>query len=122
MKFLVVDDSSMIRRLIKTHLSLAGFNEVIEAVNGKEAVNAAKGQPVDLILMDWNMPELSGLEAVQAIRAGGDQTPIIMVTTESEKQRVVLAVKAGVNDYLVKPFSFETLIEKIRKLLPKEPA
>ncbi len=121
MKVLVVDDSSMIRRIIKNNLSQAGYGDIIEAVNGKEAVAAARSQEVKLILMDWNMPEVNGLEAVQAIRSGGIQTPIIMVTTEAEKQRVVQAVKAGINDYLVKPFTPEALVERVRKHLPLTP-
>lgn len=115
MKVLVVDDSSMIRRLIKNTLAQSGFDQVLEATNGREAVATAKAEELSLVLMDWNMPEVTGLEAVQAIRASGNQVPIVMVTTEAEKARVVTAVQAGINDYLVKPFTPETLIERVEK-------
>ncbi len=115
MKVLVVDDSSMIRRLIKNTLTQSGFEDVLEATNGREAVTAVKNESPDLVLMDWNMPEVTGLEAVQAIRASGNAVPIVMVTTEAEKQRVVSAVQAGVNDYLVKPFTPDALIERVKK-------
>jgi two-component system chemotaxis response regulator CheY len=115
MKVLVVDDSSMIRRLIKNNLSQAGYDDVLEAANGEEAVEHSKDSGVGLILMDWNMPKVTGLEAVQAIRASGNKTPIVMVTTESEKGHVVEAIKAGINDYLVKPFTAEALIERVKK-------
>ncbi len=116
MKVLVVDDSSMIRRLIKNALSQAGFDNVSEATNGQEAVDATRDTPdFGLILMDWNMPKVTGLEAVKAIRSAGNDTPIIMVTTEAEKSRVVEAIKAGINDYLVKPFTPDQLIERINK-------
>ena len=115
MKVLVVDDSSMIRRLIKNTLTQSGYEEVLEATNGREAVNSTMAEQPDLILMDWNMPEVTGLEAVQAIRASGNKVPIVMVTTETEKQRVVQAVQAGINDYLVKPFTPEALIERVKK-------
>ena len=115
MKVLVVDDSSMIRRLIKGMLEKSGFTDIVEATNGKEAVATARSESLGLILMDWNMPEVTGLEAVQSIRAAGNQVPIVMVTTEAEKQRVVTAVQAGINDYLVKPFTPEALIERVKK-------
>jgi two-component system chemotaxis response regulator CheY len=117
MKVLVVDDSSMIRRLIKNSLATAGVQDIIEAANGQEAVDSTKEQQPDLILMDWNMPKVTGLEAVQAIRASGNQVPIVMVTTEAEKSRVVEAIKAGINDYLVKPFTAEQLVQRLNKFV-----
>lgn len=116
MKVLVVDDSSMIRRLIKNALTQAGFSQISEATNGQEAVDQTREtSDFGLILMDWNMPKVTGLEAVKAIRSSGNQTPIIMVTTEAEKSRVVEAIKAGINDYLVKPFTPDQLVERINK-------
>ena len=117
MKVLVVDDSSMIRRLIKNTLAQSGYDQVVEATNGREAVAMAKTEKLSLVLMDWNMPEVTGLEAVQAIRASGNEVPIVMVTTEAEKQRIVAAVQAGINDYLVKPFTPEALIDRVKKFV-----
>jgi len=115
MKILIVDDSSTMRRIIIKVLSGLGFTDVVEAADGAKAVKAAEDTQITLILMDWNMPELAGIDAVRQIRAKGSKTPIVMVTTEAEKRRVVEAIQAGINDYLVKPFTPEQLQEKIRK-------
>ena len=115
MKILVADDSSTMRRIIIKVLNDLGFADVVEAPNGAEAVKAANDAQVGLILMDWNMPELAGIDAVRQIRAKGNKTAIVMVTTEAEKRRVIEAIQAGINDYLVKPFTPEQLQEKIRK-------
>lgn len=118
MKALVVDDSLTIRRIVIKALDLAGITDVAEACNGAEAVTAAQGGGFDLILMDWNMPQMSGIEALAKLRAGGCKTPIIMVTTEAEKTRVIEAIKTGANDYLIKPFAPEQLAEKVKRLSP----
>lgn len=118
MKALVVDDSMTIRRIVIKSLELVGIREVVEASNGAEAVQAAAQQPFDVILMDWNMPQLTGVEALAQIRASGCRTPVIMVTTEAEKSRVIEAIRTGANDYLIKPFSPAQLAEKIRRILP----
>ena len=116
MKILIVDDSKTMRIIIKGALSKGGYGEILEAENGKKAVSAVMDNAdIDVILMDWNMPEMSGLDAVKAIRAGGHTSPILMVTTEAEKHRIVEAIQAGVNDYLVKPFTPDALIEKVKK-------
>jgi two-component system chemotaxis response regulator CheY len=115
MRILVVDDSSTMRRIIIKVLSGLGFTDVVEAADGAKAVKAAEDTQISLMLMDWNMPELAGIDAVRQIRAKGNKTPIVMVTTEAEKRRVVEAIQAGINDYLVKPFTPEQLQEKIRK-------
>jgi two-component system chemotaxis response regulator CheY len=115
MKVLIADDSMTIRRIITKVLAGLGLPEVVEAVNGSEAVTAAADPAVRLILMDWNMPVMSGMEAVKAIRASGNRTPIIMVTTEAEKSRVIEAVQSGCNDYLVKPFTPDALGQRIKK-------
>ncbi len=114
MKALVVDDSMTIRRIVIKALNLAGITEAQEATNGQEAVKATAGQSFDVILLDWNMPQMSGIEALRAIRAAGNKSPVIMVTTEAEKSRVIEAIKAGANDYLIKPFAPEQLAEKVR--------
>jgi len=114
MKILIADDSSTMRRIVVKVLNDLGFKDTIEAGDGAQAVKAATAD-VGLILMDWNMPELAGIDAVRQIRAAGNKTPIVMVTTEAEKRRVIEAIQAGINDYLVKPFTPEQLKEKIQK-------
>jgi two-component system chemotaxis response regulator CheY len=118
MKVLVVDDSVTMRRIIRNVLGQVGCGEVAEACNGLEAVTAAADKDIKLILMDWNMPEMSGLQAVGAIRKSGNTTPIVMVTTEAEKRRVIEAIQAGCNDYLIKPFTPDALAAKIAKHVP----
>jgi two-component system chemotaxis response regulator CheY len=119
MKIVVADDSSTMRRIIAKVLEQVGEAEMVEAANGTEAVKAAEDPGVGLILMDWNMPELSGIDAVRQIRGKGNKVPIIMVTTEAEKRRVMEAIQAGINDYLVKPFTPDQLAEKIKKVSGK---
>lgn len=119
MKALVVDDSMTIRRIVIKALAMVGVAEAAEAADGSEAVSAIEsGQQFDVILMDWNMPRMSGIEALRAIRAKGVRTPVIMVTTEAEKSRVVEAIKTGANDYLIKPFAPDQLAAKVRNVLP----
>ncbi len=113
---LVVDDSSTMRKIIIRSLQAVGVPDVVEAKDGAEAVDRFKEGGIDLILTDWNMPNKSGLEVVQEIRAINTQIPIVMITTEAEKRRVVEAIQAGVSDYLVKPFDSDTLREKLSKL------
>ena len=120
MKALVVDDSSVMRKVVIGALSRADITEVDQAADGVEAVNAIKkSDDYDLILMDWNMPNMLGIDAVKAIRELGSTTPIIMVTTEAEKGRVVEALKAGANNYIIKPFEPATIVEKIKGVLEK---
>ena len=114
MKVLVVDDSSVMRRIVINALASGGISEVVQAGDGEEAVAQAMAEPYDLVLMDWNMPNMRGIDAVRAIRAQGLTVPVIMVTTEAEKSRVLEALKAGANNYVVKPFEPATLLEKIR--------
>ena len=123
MKILVVDDSLTMRKIIVNSLTRLGFKEVVEADNGKKAFETlSNGGGADLILTDWNMPEMSGLELIQAVRGSGNEvlkkTPVLMITTNSAKEEVVEALKAGVNNYLVKPFTPETLKEKILAVIP----
>lgn len=118
MKALVVDDSTTIRRIVVKALGEIGVKECVEAGDGDDAVTLSQGTTFDIILMDWNMPKMSGLDAVKAIRATGNKTPIIMVTTEAEKTRVIEAIRAGVNDYLIKPFTPQQLAEKVKTTVP----
>ena len=114
MKALVVDDSMTIRRIIIKALGIVGINETVEAANGVEAVEAAKDGDIGLVLLDWNMPKMNGMDALKTLRAAGNKVPIIMVTTEAEKTRVIEAIKAGANDYLIKPFTPEQLAAKVK--------
>jgi two-component system chemotaxis response regulator CheY len=115
MKVLVVDDSSTMRRIIINTLKSAGYPDVDEAGDGAEALGKVDG--VGLILTDWNMPVMDGLTFVKEVRGKGITTPIIMVTTEGAKNEVLEALKNGVNDYIVKPFTKPVMVEKITKVL-----
>ena len=117
MKVLVADDSGIMRKIIIRSLNSVGVTDIVEAANGKEAIDKFKETPVDLILTDWNMPEKSGLDVVVEIRATGSQVPIIMVTTEAQKGQVISAIQAGVNDYLTKPFEADDLRAKLDKFV-----
>lgn len=119
MKALVVDDSAVMRKILIGALGQAGITEVGEAADGRLAVAAAGAGDYGLILMDWNMPNMLGIDAVKAIRAAGQTMPIIMVTTEAEKLRVIEALKAGANNYIVKPFKPETVATKVQETLAK---
>jgi two-component system, chemotaxis family, chemotaxis protein CheY len=115
MRALVVDDSKALRMLMRNILKGLGF-EIFEAGHGKEALDrlAAIGN-IDLALVDWNMPEMNGLDFVKALRSDAtkDDIKIIMVTTETEMPRMVAALEAGANEYLMKPFTKDALIEKL---------
>ncbi len=117
MKALVVDDSLTIRRIVIKALGLVGITDVHEAADGAEALKATQEQDFDLILLDWNMPKLTGIETLRALRQAGKKTPVIMVTTEAEKSRVIEAIKTGANDYLIKPFSPDQLAAKVRNIV-----
>ena len=119
MRFLVVDDSSTMRRIIINTLNKLGYTECREAGNGKEGLDALSANPVDIVITDWNMPEMSGVEFVRAVRSN-DATkpmPVLMVTTNAAEGDIVEALKAGVNNYVVKPFTPATIKEKIEAVL-----
>lgn len=117
MKVLVVDDSVVMRKVLIGALEQGGMTDVGEAADGDEAIEAVMSDNYGMVLMDWNMPGITGLDAVKAIRDGGNQVPIIMVTTEAEKARIIDALKAGANSYIVKPFKPDTIIAKIQDVL-----
>ncbi len=119
MKALVVDDSAVMRKVLIGALSRTNISDVDQAADGLEAVSAVKKGQYDLILMDWNMPNMLGIDAVREIRAAGCKTPIIMVTTEAERCRVIDALKAGANNYVIKPFEPTTIVAKIEEVLAK---
>nr|WP_274379376.1 chemotaxis response regulator CheY [Campylobacter sp. MIT 19-121] len=119
-KLLVVDDSSTMRRIIKNTLEKLGHSEVLEAEHGVEAWDLlSKNDDVKVVITDWNMPEMNGLDLVKKIRAEKkyEDMPIIMVTTEGGKAEVITALKAGVNNYIVKPFTPQILKEKLEDVL-----
>lgn len=121
MKILLVDDSKTMRNIQKKVLEGLGPTEFAEAGDGLEALSAIAATPsgFNLILVDWNMPNMDGHTFVTRVRANDKKTPMIMCTTEAEKTRVVEALKAGVNNYVVKPFTPEVLLEKVKTTLEK---
>ena len=122
MKILLVDDSRTIRNIQKNVLAQLGYTDVAEAGNGVEALaRISEGRP-DLVLIDWNMPTMDGITLVRKIRETDKVLPLVMCTTEAEKTRVVEAIRAGVNNYVVKPFTAETLAEKISATVAKTTA
>ena len=116
---ITVDDSSTMRRIIKNTLQKLGFETILEAGNGLEALEVMSKNKVDMIVTDWNMPEMDGLTFVKAVRAKEEykDLPILMITTEAAKEDILTALRSGVNNYVVKPFTPETLQEKVFKLL-----
>jgi two-component system chemotaxis response regulator CheY len=114
-KVLVADDSGTMRKIIIRSLNAVGISSVVEASDGSQAVALFKPGTFDLLLTDWNMPGKTGPEVVKEVRAQDAKIPIIMITTEAERGRVIQAIQAGVTDYLVKPFTPEALREKLEK-------
>lgn len=117
MKALVVDDSAVMRKVLIGGLARAGITDVMQAADGREAVEAVREHDFDLVLLDWNMPVMLGIDALRIIRAEGKRMPIIIVTTEAEKSRVMEALKAGATNYIIKPFEPTTFVAKIRGAL-----
>lgn len=119
LRILAVDDSPTMRRIIINTLKRAGYNDIKEASDGKDALAKLKLDEYDFVITDWNMPEMDGLTFVSTLRATEQYKtlPILMVTTRSVKEDIVQALKAGVNNYIVKPFTPETLKEKIEQIL-----
>jgi two-component system, chemotaxis family, chemotaxis protein CheY len=120
-KILVVDDFATMRKVIRNLLKQVGYDNIVEAEDGVTALRVLKSQKVDLIVSDWNMPNMTGLELLKAVRADEDlkPTPFLMVTAEALQDNVIAAVKAGVSNYIVKPFTAEVLNDKIKKILEK---
>jgi two-component system, chemotaxis family, chemotaxis protein CheY len=118
-KILVVDDFATMRKVVRNLLKQGGYDDIVEAEDGVMALKALKSQKIDFVVSDWNMPNMSGLELLKAVRADAElaKTPFLMVTAEALQDNVVAAVKAGVNNYIVKPFTAEVLNEKIKKII-----
>jgi two-component system chemotaxis response regulator CheY len=114
-RVLIVDDAATMRKIILRLLAAMGPFEVIEAADGDDALSLFQASRFDLVLTNWNMPGRDGLSLVREIRRVNRSVPVIMVTTESEKSRVLQAIEAGVSDYIVKPFTADTLQQKVRR-------
>jgi len=121
MKILVVDDMSTMRRIVKNILKQLGFSNMEEAENGQEALQKLRAEPFGFVVSDWNMPVMPGIEMLRAIRADEKlkHIPVLMVTAEAQKENLIEAIQAGVNNYVVKPFTAETMQEKINKIFSK---
>jgi len=118
-RLLVVDDSSTMRRIVKNSLKSVGYDNVVEAENGEGALARLQAEKVDLVVTDWNMPVMNGLELVAAMRSSPalKEIPVLMVTTVAEKEEILKAMQAGVNNYVVKPFDAATLKKKIDQIV-----
>ncbi len=120
MNILVVDDFATMRRIITNVLRQLGFENIIEAEDGSKALSVLESEKVDFVITDWNMPQMSGLDLLKAIRASDNEslkgTPVLMVTAEALQDNIMMAAKAGVNNYIIKPFDAKTMAEKINKI------
>ena len=119
LKILIVDDSPTMRRILVNTVIKAGYLSIKEAEDGKDALAKMMAGKFDLLMTDWNMPNMSGLELVEAVRADANfkGIPILMVTTRNLKEDIVNAIKSGVNGYIVKPFDAKTLNAKINEIM-----
>jgi two-component system, chemotaxis family, chemotaxis protein CheY len=119
LKFLVVDDFSTMRRIVKNLLHDLGYKNVEEADDGSTALPMLKGGDFDFIITDWNMPTLPGLALLKAVRSDPKlaRLPVLMVTAEAKREQIVEAAQAGVSGYIIKPFTAQTLSEKLAKIL-----
>jgi two-component system chemotaxis response regulator CheY len=121
MKVLVADDFATMRKIVRNILKQIGFDNIVEAEDGQAAIQVLKNENIGLVVTDWNMPNMTGLELLEKIRSDPKTAslPVLMVTAEGLKENVVAAVKAGVNNYVVKPFTAEILQEKIEQIFKK---
>jgi len=117
-KILIVDDMSTMRRIVKNALKQIGFTNMEEAEDGNSALAKLRAESFNFVVSDWNMPNMTGLDLLKAIRADAalKSIPVLMVTAEAKQENIVEAVQAGVSNYIVKPFTAETLKEKIDKI------
>ena len=122
-KFLVVDDYLSMRRMVKSVLNDLGYTNVVEADDGSTALPLLRDGEFDFLITDWNMPGMPGLDLLKAVRANARlaKLPVLMVTAEAKREQIVEAVQAGVNGYVIKPFSAEVLKEKLAKILNTAP-
>ena len=122
-KFLVVDDYLSMRRMVKSVLNDLGYSNVTEADDGSTALPLLRDGQFDFLITDWNMPGMPGLDLLKAVRANARlaKLPVLMVTAEAKREQIVEAVQAGVNGYIIKPFTAEVLKEKLAKILSAAP-
>ena len=121
MKILVVDDFSTMRRIIKNLLRDLGFTNTVEADDGKTALPVLQAGGIDFLVTDWNMPGMTGIDLLKAVRADPElvDLPVLMVTAEAKREQIIMAAQAGVNGYVIKPFTAATLEEKIEKIFER---
>ncbi len=121
MKFLVVDDFSTMRRIVRNLLKELGFNNVDEAEDGVVALQKLERSDFEFVVTDWNMPNMDGLALLQSIRKSPDlkHLPVLMITAEAKKENIIAAAQAGASGYIVKPFTAATLSEKLQKIFEK---
>jgi two-component system chemotaxis response regulator CheY len=121
MKILIVDDFSTMRRIIKNLLRDLGFNNTVEADDGLTALPILQAGGIDFLVTDWNMPGMQGIDLLKAVRADEKMAtlPVLMVTAETKREQIIVAAQAGVNGYIVKPFTAATLKEKIDKIFER---
>lgn len=121
LRFLVVDDFSTMRRIVRNLLKELGYNNVEDAEDGVDALNKLKSGSYDFVVTDWNMPNMDGLELLKTIRADANLSslPVLMVTAEAKKENIIAAAQAGASGYVVKPFTAGTLEEKLNKIFEK---
>ncbi|UQZ90780.1 response regulator [Deltaproteobacteria bacterium Smac51] len=120
MKVLVVDDFSTMRRIVKNILRQLGFSNISEAEDGEKAAALLEIEKFDIIISDWNMPNMTGIELLRHVRSSEHlkDIPFLMVTAEAQQENIIEAVKAKVSNYVVKPFTADTLQEKLEKMFP----
>ena len=120
-RILVVDDFSTMRRIVKNLLSDLGFNNTVEAEDGHSALAVLRQDAVELVVTDWNMPGMTGIDLLRAVRADDrlKHLPVLMVTAEAKRDQIIEAAQAGVNGYVVKPFTAQVLKEKIEKIFER---
>ena len=118
-RILVVDDHMLTRDMVKSILRGLGYTNIVQAENGHVALNKIEEEEIGLVICDWNMPNLSGLEVLQEVRRirGTKELPFLMLTAEAYRENVAVAVQAGVSDYIAKPFTADTLGEKVERIL-----
>jgi two-component system chemotaxis response regulator CheY len=121
MRFLVVDDFSTMRRIVRNLLKELGFANIDEAEDGQVALQKLTAEPFDFVVSDWNMPNMDGLQLLQAVRANAQlkHLPVLMITAEAKRENIVAAAQAGASGYIVKPFTAATLNEKLSKIFEK---
>ena len=121
-RILIVDDFSTMRRIVKNLLADLGFTNTAEAEDGSGALALLRAEPFDFVVTDWNMPVMTGIELLKAIRADDKlkSLPVLMVTAEAKREQIVEAAQHGVNGYIIKPFTAQTLEEKLGKIFDRQ--